>query len=459
MSEPLDWTPSAFRLSLEQQKTRARELLRDAQADDPDAHARLARAHGSAGASPTLADAQFAIARELRFPSWARLKAHIAAMERQRAALADHEAAPDGAVKTLHVRCGHDIQGTLADAGFVGDFHAHITPYCQGPVIDAPERHELMARFIVDSVDAIDGGTGYTFRVGAVGVGNEMHSGHGPTYEEVLAGERRQDEVLARMADEYERVVIWMEHDSWDQLILVRLLAHFAAERRPRMLELIVVNDYPGSTRFLGIGQLPPESLRLLWASRRPVTPGQLSLGAAAWQALSSPDPQALATIATSGTPDLPVLAPALHRHLRELPSIEHGLSLTEALILRILADGETPRLSEVFQLLSYEREPLPFLSDAAMAYVVREMERAGEPPLVRTASPGERLFANRLTLTDAGRAVLNGTRDWHDLNPRPRWAGGIHVNPGEPGWRWSESTRTATSSARRRRTAGPRRN
>jgi DNA-binding MarR family transcriptional regulator len=240
-----------------------------------------------------------------------------------------------------------------------------------------------------------------------------------------------------------------MEHDSWDQLILARLLAHFAATRRPRILELIVVSEYPGSTRFLGIGQLPPESLRLLWQTRRPVTPAQLSVGAAAWQALGSPDPRALAAIASSGTPDLPVLAPALHRHLRELPSTEHGLSLTETLILRILADEGTMTMGGVFRLLSYEREPLPFLSDAAMAYVVREMERAGEPPLVWTASPGERLFANRLTLTDAGRSVLNGARDWHDLGPHPRWVGGIHVQPGEPGWRWSESTRTAISSAR----------
>ena len=35
--------------------------------------------------------------------------------------------------------------------GFVGDFMEHATPYCQGPVTMAPERHELMARFLVSA--------------------------------------------------------------------------------------------------------------------------------------------------------------------------------------------------------------------------------------------------------------------------------------------------------------------
>jgi hypothetical protein len=450
MSEPLERTPSAFRLNLEQQKKRARELLNAAKAGDTEALAKLARAHGRHIDAPKLVDAQFAIARELRFASWARLKAHIAAMDRQWTAITDHGAAPDAGMRTLHLRCGHDIQNTLSEAGFVGDFHAHITPYCQGPVTAGPDRHERMARFIVDSFDAIGGGRGYSFRVDIAGDGAGVGPVDTPTYEQILAAERRQEEVLARMADEYERVVIWMEHDSWDQLILVRLLAHFATARRPRVLELIAVDEYPGATRFLGVGQLPHEALRLLWETRRPVTPAQLALGAEAWQALTSPDPTPLAALAASGTPALPILAPALHRHLRELPAIHTGLGLTEELILRIIADEGTTTLGRVFWILQNGREPLPYLGDSGVAYIVCEMERASESPLVRAeGAPGERIFANRLTLTDAGRAVLNGRRDWHELAPRPRWVGGVHVRPGEPGWRWDEASRTPVRSAR----------
>ena len=39
--------------------------------------------------------------------------------------------------------------------------------------------------------------------------------------------------------------------------------------RRPRRLELINIGEFPGAVRFIGLGQLPPEALRMLWAKRR----------------------------------------------------------------------------------------------------------------------------------------------------------------------------------------------
>jgi hypothetical protein len=44
---------------------------------------RDATAANASGAALKLADAQFVIARELRFASWAKLKSHIESMERQ----------------------------------------------------------------------------------------------------------------------------------------------------------------------------------------------------------------------------------------------------------------------------------------------------------------------------------------------------------------------------------------
>jgi hypothetical protein len=165
-----------------------------------------------------------------------------------------------------------------------------------------------------------------------------------------VSGEQR----LHRNAGDYERVVLWMEHDSWDQLVLGRLLAHYANGKRPRVLELIAADEFPGSQRYIGLGQLPSEALRLLWPSRKPVTPAQLN----AWNVLASDDPQPLATIARSGTPALPIMASALHRHLRELPSVENVLRLTQHLVLQILSEGGTFTLNRVWHLLQTEREP-----------------------------------------------------------------------------------------------------
>ena len=421
--------PSAFRLNLEQQKKRAKDLLRAAQAaDDPGRAAALARfdprtgrSRDGSAATLKLADAQFVIARELRFASWADLKAHIQSLDRQRSAIDAKQSAPDADLKTLHIRCGSDIKNTLDEAGFTGDFLEHAIPYCLGPVTRGPDRHERMARFLVGAFPDARGGL---------------------EYESELKGLIDNEERLHRSADDYERVVIWMEHDSWDQLVLLRLLAHYADAKRPRVLELIVVDEFPGGERFLGIGQLPAEALRLIWFGRKPVTSAQLALGRDGWLALSNDDPRDLAALARSGTPALPVMAPALHRHLRELPSVENGLGLTQQLVLQILAEGSAT-LNRVFHVLHKEREPLPWIGDLGLRDVVNNMLKTTEPPLTRVMPPpGAREFLQQLTITPVGIALLRGERDWHTLQPPPRWVGGVNVRAGIAGWRWNESTR-----------------
>ena len=69
------------RPSLEQLRNQAKDLLRGARGGDASALARLtATGRRAAGARPTLADAQLAIARELGFPSWPKLVRHVEAV-------------------------------------------------------------------------------------------------------------------------------------------------------------------------------------------------------------------------------------------------------------------------------------------------------------------------------------------------------------------------------------------
>jgi hypothetical protein len=124
-------------------------------------------------------------------------------------------------------------------------------------------------------------------------------------------------------------------------------------------------------------------------------------------------------------------------------------MSFTERLILQILAEEGSVALSKLAWAV-LKREPLFFIGDAGVARVVREIERAVEPPVLRTIeTPGERLFRNKLTLTQAGRDMLSGTRDWHSLKPPSRWVGGVYVEPGLPGWRWDEVKREAVWNER----------
>ena len=413
--------PSAFRLNLEQQKNRAKDLLRNAKAGDTKAISRFAAVRRDSIATLKLTDAQFAIARELRFASWAKLKAHIESMDQQALAI-DKKLPPlDGELKTLHIRTGCDIQETLLKGGFVGDFLEHSIPYCVCPVTTGPDRYELMARSLVSAFPDAHGGL---------------------VYERELEGLALGEERLHRTAEDYERVVLWMEHCSVCQLVLARLLAHYANAKRPHVLELIAVNEFPGNQQFMGIGVLPPEALRLLWATRKPVTPAQLALGNEVWSAFASEDPRQLAAIARSGTPALPLMAPALLRQLRELPSVRTGLGLTEKLVLEALAEQRRIQ-GLLLGILIGEREPLFWIGDLGWMDVIKRMEQVSEAVLTRslqTEPPDNSPRYHWLTITDLGRAVLRGERDWLSFRPPARWVGGVRIRPGVPGWRWDEA-------------------
>src|ERR1700733_5150095 len=130
-----------FRLNLEQQGKRAKELLKAARSGEPEALARFR-------SQPKLAEAQYLIARELRFDNWAALKRHITEMTLAREAM--NASVLDGDFRTLHVRCGHDLQESLKESGFRGDYYVNIYPYLFGPVREGPGYLEQRARHIVD---------------------------------------------------------------------------------------------------------------------------------------------------------------------------------------------------------------------------------------------------------------------------------------------------------------------
>jgi hypothetical protein len=416
-----------FRLNFEQQGKCAKELLKAARGGDPGALARFK-------SPPKLAEAQFLIAQELRFDNWAVLKRHIATMTREREAaqarLAPTSGAPsvlDGGLRTLHIRCGSDIEEPLQEAGFRGDFYEHNYPYLIGPVCEGPGCLEQRAHFIVDSyADSRDPPLQYE---------HELHRQH------------RNEQRLHDSAD-YDRVVIWSEFDCYDQLVLLRLLGHYATHRRPPRLELINVGEFPGAVRFIGLGQLPPEALRMLWTTRKPATPAVLKLGLEAWRALVNPDPRTLASIMRGATPALPLLANALHRHLRELPSSVNGLSFTEKMALQLLAE-EDMNLIRLIGRQAFERDPLPGQGDVNVRNRLLNME--GASARVYERRPGVDLngearppWTDVFTITDLGRAVLKGAVDFLSLGPPKRWVGGVQIGAGPPDWRWNERTKIA---------------
>ena len=44
-------------------------------------------------------------------------------------------------------------------------------------------------------------------------------------------------------------------------------------------------------------------------------------------------------------------------------------------------------------------------------------------------------------TLTEAGRAILEGKRDLWEMEPPELWLGGVRLVPPKPRWRWDEAS------------------
>jgi hypothetical protein len=150
-------------------------------------------------------------------------------------------------------------------------------------------------------------------------------------HAEVAAEFNARDAVIAGHKN-FSLVELWFEHDLYDQLQLLQILAFFKSEGRTDGLTLIQADDY--------LGAQGPETILKFAERRRPVEEPDLALAARVWAALASSTPEAIAGGLASLESRLPFLRPALGRLLEELPSPQNGLGRTEHTILTEIAAG-----------------------------------------------------------------------------------------------------------------------
>ena len=223
--------------------------------------------------------------------------------------------------------------------------------------------------------------------------------------EDVVKGFQDRDETFRR-AGEHDEIVLWFEHDLYDQLQLIQVLDGLAAQfdhARGPPISLVCEAEY--------LGRMAPARAAELFALRNPVTRRHLQEAQAAWTAFRSADPR---HIDPQKPRALPFLGAALHRHLEEFPWASDHLSRTERQILQALGDQATTFL-EIFR--KTEEEPA-FLGDVVLLW---HLQRLAQEDLVegrehRWRSTG-RQRARRL----------------------PRWLGGALVDAASS-WRWDPS-------------------
>src|SRR4051794_24509769 len=144
--------------------------------------------------------------------------------------------------------------------------------------------------------------------------------------------EARDAELFAALR-ESRPVLLWFEHDLYDQLQLLDVLA-LAGDVgfEDGALELI---ESP-----VHLGPLSADELEALLPSRQPVTEEDTVAAQVGWDAVRAADRRALAALAASPPAVRPYLGAAALRLLEELPATDSGLSRTERQLLSLLADG-----------------------------------------------------------------------------------------------------------------------
>jgi hypothetical protein len=286
----------------------------------------------------------------------------------------------------LHVTNG-DVARALIEREVDGHVLAWQDALHEGPVpgdLGAAELRRTRARFISDSGWA--------------------------AYEETLAMLMTRDRAVGAAA----HLVLWFEHDLYDQLQLLQILA--LAGGNGRAIEL-VQHD-----RFLGAMQ--PGEPGELFSRRALVSTEQLALAGRAWKAFTAPDPMEVQAVVDDEPSALPFLAAALRRHLQQFPGLADGLGRTERQIVEAVAAGISSR-DAVFAAVA-AREEAPFMGDVVFRGYLERLA-----PLVGRG--------DALALTAAGAAVLAGEADALDVLRGERWLGGARLNGRGSGWRWDD--------------------
>ena len=129
---------------------------------------------------------------------------------------------------------------------------------------------------------------------------------------------RERDEAVKRFR-EHEEVVLWFEHDLYDQLHLIQLLTWFARQDVGKTrISLICIDQY--------LGKLRPEQLNRLFPQRRVISNSESHTAQRAWDAFTAPGPSGLMALVEAGTEALPFLQGAVQRHLEQFPGPRDGV-------------------------------------------------------------------------------------------------------------------------------------
>ena len=302
--------------------------------------------------------------------------------------------------RLVHICNGDSVADTLSLAELPGEIRVWADALDIGPVLPVGDEEHYRLRG--------------EFWAAKIGGSADEHR------KRIAEFDRGVDEALAA-----EEVVLWYEHDLFDQLALVRLLARIARKGLPQQLTIVSIDRHPEIATFVGMGQLREHQLAELWPRRTPLSRDAIDEAITAWIAVTSADPRALPFLVRR-VKALPFLAGALERQLEELPDPLSGMSRTERQVLGALARGETGEAKLLAA--SHANDPRYPLTDVVVRGTLQTLAKCG--------------FLEGDTVTPLGRQALAGAIDRVHECGIDDWRGGVRLSGRGPVWRWDSRER-----------------
>jgi len=235
---------------------------------------------------------------------------------------------------------------------------------------------------------------------------------------------KKRDNLL-KNHKKYIKIILWFEHDLYDQLQLLQILSWFSKNlSRITTLSLICTNNYLGETS-------PSEIFNLL-KYQEIITEKHFTLAQQGWSSFCQPTPLNWFQLLNEKTSTLPFLKSTIIRMLEEFPNTNNGLSRTAHQALLIISKGERePR--KIF--IKHQRyEERKFMGDVIFWKILDDFI---DYKLIASRQNGQ-----ELTITPLGKKVLQGKENWLDIKPINKWIGGVNLTPKNL-WCWDIKKKT----------------
>jgi len=314
--------------------------------------------------------------------------------------------------KVLNITNGDSAVEIMQQAGIFGEFLPWRDVLHDGPAPDGlslDKLSELRAKFISDR-------------------------GWG-SLEDIRASFVERDNILKSFKN-YKKVILWFEHDLYDQLQIIQILDWFNQIKHETIeLSIICVDQY--------LGMLSPEEMSNLHDYEETVTDKHLELSSKAWLAFRAKSPEKWHALLETDTSLLPFLEGAIIRQLEEYPNCSNGLSRSAKQVLEIVSKGES-KAWKVFA-KSQELEARVFMGDSSF-WVILEDLLGSSTPLLKLSEDIDWTIPPKpdqeLAITLMGEAVLAGEKNWLELTEIDFWIGGVHLTPKNL-WCWHPESKS----------------